>query len=302
MSTIEVDGVERVLNLTPSLPDPRDYRLQLPAQLSLQDTYDLVAGFTYDQGIQGSCTGNAQAKAYRLILKAQDMQDWDISRAMIYYEARKLMGTTNQDSGATLADSHRGLYLSGGCSNASMPYSQSTYTTAPSAAAYTEGQAHQALAYGIVPQGVDYIGAALDAKHPVSIGHIVAANWQPDAQGILPMPSGSILGAHNTLITGRYHSRRLYIVDNSWGGGWGVTISGTAGRCLMPYDFVHNPQITFDLRLLSNVEGMVVPPPPVPPTPPAARAFHYDRFVRQDWLRYDDNGEEFMWTSSGKYN
>lgn len=42
-------------------------------------------------------------------------------------------------------------------------------------------------------------------------------------------------------------------------------------------------------------------PTPVPPTP-VNRTFHYDRFIRQDWLKYDDNGEEFVWVSSGRYN
>ena len=95
------------------------------------------------------------------------------------------------------------------------------------------------------------------------------------------------------------------ITDNSWSPSWGVTISGQPGRCLMPYSYVHNPQLTFEIKALSLVEGMIVPPPTPTPTPtptPGPRAFHYDRFVRQDWLKYNDNGEEFTWVSSGRYN
>jgi hypothetical protein len=301
---IEVNGIERVLNVVPSTPDVRDYRFALEAPpAALQDTYDLSAGFTYDQGIQGSCTANAQAKIFRMLLKAQGLADFDISRAMIYFESRKLEGNTNQDAGSTLADSMRGLYLSGACSDATMHYRDTDYTTAPSQAAYREGQDHQCLAYGLVNQTADAIGAALDAKHPVSIGFVVYQNFNPDAGGLIPMPAGNALGGHNTVITGRYHSRRLYIIDNSWSERWGIAISGTAGRALVPYDFVHNPQITFEVKAISNVEGVIVPPP-APPTPPAPvnRRFHYDRFIRQDWLKYDDNGEEFIWTSSGRYN
>lgn len=303
---IDTNGVPRVLNVVPSNPDIRDYRFAVPEALALQDTYDLVAGFTYDQGIQGSCTANSRAKQFRLLLKAQGMTDFDISRAMIYYEGRKLAGTQNQDSGSTLADSMRGLYMSGACSSAKMPYRDTDYTTAPTTAAYQEAQDHQALSYGIVNQSADAIGAALDAKHPVAIGFVVYQNFAPDSNGVIPMPAGSALGGHEMLITGRYHSRRMYILDNSWGNGWGVSISGQTGRALFPYDFVHNPQITFEIKALSLVEGMIVPPPPPPPpepTPtPVNRTFHYSRFVRQDVLAYDDNGEEFTWVSSGRYN
>ena len=302
---IEVNGTEYVLNVTPSPPDVRDFKFTAPQQLELQDTYDLVAGFTYDQGRQGSCTANAQAKLFRMLLKLLGFSDYEISRAMIYFESRKLEGTTFQDAGSTIADSMRGLYLSGACKESTMPYRDSDYTTAPSQAAYQEGQDHQVLAYGLVGQSADQIGAALDAKHPVSVGYVVYENFNPDANGIIPMPAGSALGGHNTLLTGRYHSRRLYISDNSWGEAFGIRISGQPGRMLIPYDYIHNPQITFELKTMTNVEGVIVPPPPPPPTPTPTdlwKPFYADRFVHQDWYKYIDGSGEFVWTTSGKYN
>ena len=114
---IDTPQGEYVLNLVPSTPDQRDYRLTVDEQLTLQDTYDLVAGFTYDQGRQGACTGQAQAKLFRMLLKLLGFSDFQISRAMIYYQSRVLEGTQTQDAGATIADSMRGLYLFGGCSS-----------------------------------------------------------------------------------------------------------------------------------------------------------------------------------------
>ncbi len=299
--TIEAGGIDRVLNLVPSTPDQRDYRFAAPELRVLQDTYDLVAGHTYDQGNEGSCTGNAQAKLFRMLLKLLGMSDWEISRAMIYYMSRVLEGTQTQDAGATIADSMRACYLYGGCSEKTMPYVAGDYARAPTQAAMAEGLDHQTLAYGLVDMSADAIGAALDAKHPVSVGFVVYSNFNP-VSGVIPMPSGSVLGGHNVLITGRYHSRRLYIIDNSWGTAWGVTISGQPGRALMPYDYIHNPQLCFEAKTMSNVEGVIVAPPAPTPVPPAARAFHYDRFVRSDVLKYNDTGEEFTWVSSGRYN
>lgn len=255
-----------VLNLVPSTPDQRDYKFTAAPLLALQDTYDLVAGFTYDQGQQGSCTGNAQAKLYRMLLKAQGMTDFAVSRAMIYFESRLLEGTTNQDSGSTIADSMRGMYLKGACSEDRMPYHDSDFTTAPTAAAEAEGADHQVVAYGLVGPSADYIGAALDAKHPVSAGAVLYQNFVVNTStGIIPMPSGSVIGAHNFLITGRYHSRQLYICDNSWSEQWGITISNQPGRFLIPYAYIHNTQLTFETKTMTMVEGQIVPPPPPPP-------------------------------------
>jgi hypothetical protein len=265
---IDTPSGSYVLNLVPSTPDQRDFKFAAAPALILQDTYDLVAGFTYDQGRQGSCTGNAQAKLFRMLLKAQGMTDFQISRAMIYYESRLLEGTQNQDSGSTIADSMRGMYLKGACSEQTMPYRDTDYTTAPTPAAETEAADHQVVAYGLVQAIADGIGAALDAKHPVSAGAVLYENFIPNTStGVIPMPSGSVIGAHNFLLTGRYHSRRLYIADNSWSEQWGVIISGQPGRFLIPYDYIHNPQLTFETKTMSMVEGVIVPPP-TPPTPP----------------------------------
>lgn len=267
---IDTEAGQYVLNLVPSLPDQRDYLFSREQLVQLRDTYDLVAGFTYDQGRQGSCTGNAQAKLFRMLLKLLGFSDWDVSRAMIYYQSRALEGTTGQDAGATIADSMRALYLYGGCSNATMPYRDDVFTVPPSPAALTEGLDHQLLAYGLVQQTADGIGAALDAKHPVSVGGVLYENFSPDPiSGVIPMPSGRVIGAHNWLITGRYDSRRLYISDNSWSERFGITISGQPGRFLIPYDYIHNPGLVFEAKTMSLVEGVIVPPPPPPPPTPA---------------------------------
>lgn len=302
--TIEVNDTTYSLNLVPSTPDQRDYLFTVQEQLTLQDTYDLVAGFTYDQGQQGSCTANAQAKIFRMLLKFAGFSDWLVSRAMVYYMSRLRAGNQNSDAGATIADSMAAFADSGACSEATMPYHDNVFNQAPSQAALTEGLDHQVLAYGIVPQTADSIGAALDAKHPVSVGFVVYDNFNPDPiSGIIPMPSGSARGGHDVDITGRYHSRRLYIIDNSWSEQWGITISDQPGRALIPYDYIHNPQLCFEAKAMTMVEGVITPPPPPQPTPtPTNRAFHYDRFVRTDVLKYNDNGEEFTWISSGRYN
>lgn len=267
MGSLVINGVERQLNLRPSLPDVHDYRFQAQVDASqLQDTYDISLGWAYDQALESSCTGNAQAKLFRAILKAQGMPDWQISRAMIYFNGRKLEGTTAQDSGSTIADSMAGIAKWGACSESRFPYVPGDYAHEPDASCYAEALDHQVLSYGLVGQTADAIRAALDANHPVSIGWVVynsINSMGPD--GVLPMPAGGVAGAHDTLITGCYHSRRLFICDNSWLN-WGITLSGTPSRYLMPYDYVLNPQLCFELKTMTQVEGLITPPP-APPAP-----------------------------------
>lgn len=267
MGSIEVNGTSYRLDLKVSIPDLRDWQFQVPEGLEVPDTIDLASGFTYDQGAEGSCTGNAQAKLFRMALKLKGFTDFEISRAMIYYNSRAIEGTTSSDAGSTIGDSIKGLNVFGACSEQRFPYIVGDYATKPPAVAYTEALDHQALEYGQVAQTEDAIGAALALGYPVSIGFVVYQSFQNITNGLIPMPAGGVLGAHNMGITGRYHSRRLFIVDNSWSEQWGISISGTKGRALMPYDMVLDPRVTFELRTISNVEGVLAPPPNPVPTP-----------------------------------
>lgn len=256
------NGQHYRVDLTPSRPDLRDWLFTPPPDLLIPDDMDLVSGFCYDQGQEGSCTGNAQAKIFRMMLKLQGYTDYEVSRAMIYYNSRMLEGTVNQDSGSTIEDSMKAFAKWGACNEQMMPYVPGDYTRAPSAAAYAEGLNHQVLSYGIVGQTELEIGAALAMGHPISIGTSIYSNFAPDANGIIPMPSGGLEGAHDLVVSGRILSKRLYIIDNSWSQFWGIILSGTPGRAYLPFDYVHNPQITFEMRVMSNVEGVIVPPKP----------------------------------------
>lgn len=44
------------------------------------------------------------------------------------------------------------------------------------------------------------------------------------------------------------------------------------------------------------------PTPVPPPQPDMWKPFHADRFIHQDWYKWNDGSGEFMWTTSGRYN
>lgn len=261
---MEFNGTDYKLNVIPSPHSFNDWQFAPTIDpASIPDEIDLKPWFSYDQGMQGSCTGHSQAKLMRLITKHQGLPDKDFSRAFIYKNSRILDGWPNNDNGSTILNSVKSLADYGACAESLMPYNQNDFVATPSQAAYNDGQNHQALKYEVVSQNIDVIRAALAQGLAVSFGFVVYDNFRPDGNGVIPMPSGATRGAHNMCLTGGMHSQRMFIGDNSWSDFWGRSFNGSSGgRCLIPYDFILNPWITFEMRTINLIEGTPTPPPP----------------------------------------
>lgn len=277
--TIEVNDRQYVLNVVPSLPDVREWKLQLPSGLAVADIIELDKGVgspfdawpawlrhAYDQYVEGSCTGNAQSKLGSITGYGQGLPAFAPSRRFIYNRSRFLEGTISSDAGSSIIDSIKGMVQFGACSEADMPYVAGQFTLMPTANQLLAALDHQVLKYETVDQTAEGIGGALALGRPVSIGFVVYDNFAPGAGNIIPMPAGSARGGHNVLIVRRYHNQRMYGIFNSWSDNW-----GDGGISLIPYDYIHNPQLTFEMRTIDLVEGTPTPPPapPVPPLPPA---------------------------------
>lgn len=261
--TIDTGNGVYVLNVTPSLPDLNAWQFSPPEGLEIPDVIELDKDWPaalqvpFDQGQEGSCTGNAQSKLWDITAVGQGIPTITPSRRFIYNRSRHYEGTDNQDAGSTILDSIRGLAEFGVCSEFEMPYIPGQYTLQPTQQQLTDALEHQALKYEQVAQTVDMVGASLALRRPVSVGFVVYQNFYP-ANGLIPMPSGGVLGGHNVLVVGRNNSQRLLKVFNSWGN-WGL-----AGFAWMPYDYLLNPQLCFELRTIDLVEGTPTPPPPGP--------------------------------------
>lgn len=293
-SAIEVNNIEYKLDLKPSLPSLQDWQFVPPEGLQIPDNMDLKPWFTYDQAQEGACTGNAQAKLMRMLASIQGLQDFHPSRSWIYAISRIIEGTLSTDSGSSIADSMKGLNQYGVCSEEDFPYVAGQFAVPPPQSLYPGALDHQLLKYELVGQTQDSIGAALALNHPVSVGAVLYANFTTlPSSGIVPMPQGGVIGAHNFLLTGRILSQRVYIMDNSWGTNWGITIPGsTYGRAYIPFDYIHNPNLAFEVRTGDLVEGAPTPTPQ-PPTPAESKEAKYaalfstGQFMRMGW-KYSD--------------
>lgn len=243
----------------PQLPDQRD--LLLPSRLTsptaLPESVELRGGMpsVYDQGNIGSCTANAIAAAYEFTQNRQGQLMVTPSRLFIYYGERVLEGTTKQDSGAYIRDGFKVLAKTGACRETTWPYVTSRFAKRPSAKAYAEAKAHQALVYMAVLQTVTALKGCLAEGFPFVFGFTVYESFESDtvaSTGIVPMPAPreTVLGGHAVLAVGYDDARQAFLVRNSWGNGWGI-----GGHFWMPYAYVSSQRLASDFWTLRTSEG-----------------------------------------------
>lgn len=190
----------------------------------------------YNQGSLGSCTGNGVACLldYAHIMNA-GAQWFTPSRLYLYYQARVMEGTINQDAGAQIRDVISGALKFGAPRESLWPYNIGRFSWDPNAKANADAANHQALkAYKL--QSLDDIKRALSAGWPVVFGVPVYAEIEGlnSKNYTVPMPGkyARSIGGHCMVFVGHDEKTQMFKVRNSWGTGWGLK-----GHCLLPYAY-----------------------------------------------------------------
>jgi C1A family cysteine protease len=209
----------------------------------------------YDQGQLGSCTAQAIAAALEFAQAKQRQIDvFTASRLFIYYNERVVLGTVDDDSGAMLRDGIKSVAKQGGPHERLWPHVISRFRQKPTAAAYKDGELHEAILYQRLRPAIDQLKGCLADGFPFVFGFSVYESFE--SRGVaktgevpLPGPREALLGGHAVAAVGYDDPRRRFILRNSWGTAW-----GTNGYFTMPYEYLLDGGLSDDFWTIKLVE------------------------------------------------
>lgn len=250
------------------LPDERDYkyslhpeyffRKPLPSKIDLREKLSPVE----DQGSLGSCVAQATCGALEFLEldviennlagpESFGSQFQDISRLFIYYNARVLDGTIDEDAGTQLRSAVMAIRKQGICRELLWPYAPSKVFCKPTVEAYGEAEAHKVLSgYRLDNSRIYDLKQCLAHGYPFIFGSTLYESFmdQDTARtGVvsLPIQEESVVGGHAMCCVGYQDSAEAFIVRNSWGSKW-----GDKGYCYIPYAYLTNVNLSSDFWTL----------------------------------------------------
>lgn len=221
----------------------------LPAAMDLRQ----YCGPVRDQGDEGSCTGHA-GYAMRMLLankyQSGKFNNLNLSPAFIYYIERSIDGTLSQgDCGSTGRTCCQALTKFGVCSEADDMYVAGQFDQAPSEKAYADALTYKAGAYHALTSVAD-MKACLASGYGFIVGFAVYESFEQGAwasgsgTNVMPVPdkaSENCLGGHEVFFCGYDDAKQAFLVQNSWGAGW-----GDGGFFWFPYECAADPDVLFD--------------------------------------------------------
>lgn len=237
-------------------PDDRDHRFSVSTPKALPSYVDLreLCPPVYDQGSLGSCSANATAAAYQFDQIKQRLSDFFPSRLFIYFNARDIEGTTQEDGGSYIRDNIKSIVKKGTCSEQTWPYYVERFAQRPEQRCYDEALEHQAVSYARVSQTLDAMKGCLADGLPFVVGIYVYESFltsQVSKTGIVPMPAPNekFMGGHAIMIVGYDDTSKMFIARNSWGQNWGIK-----GYFMIPYEYLTSIYFAADLWVIKSVE------------------------------------------------
>ena len=258
MATVKrsFSGNFRGLDARPDRVDFRDreYRPPLrslppeyPAEHLISTYLDdyLADGMVLDQGSEGACTGFGLAAVINYIfwemyqrkkLKGHEVPAPElVSPRMLYNNARLYDEWDGEDyDGSSCRGALKGWHKHGVCTAELFPYDDKTFI--PPKEGWDRDAIQRPLGayYRVNALSIVDMQAAIHETHAVYASAKVHKGWGLDAvntidTAVIRQDSRKVSGGHAFAIVG--YNRFGFIVQNSWGGGWGYK-----GFGLLPYD------------------------------------------------------------------
>jgi C1A family cysteine protease len=178
-----------------------------------------------------------------------------VSRLFHYYATRKIEGTTNEDSGATIRDAIK-AGVSYGVANENMwPYDIAKYRTNPPSAVWADASKHKVTSYHSIADGdLASIKSAIAQGNPVGFGfqvydYFLTSDMASKGKLCLPKANESLHGGHavtavgyDDLVSMPDGSVGAMLIRNSWGSDWGIG----GGYFWLSYNYVANTRLCSD--------------------------------------------------------
>lgn len=206
----------------------------------------------YDQGALGSCTANALCG----IVGYLDPKMLG-SRLFLYYNERAMEGTLAEDSGAFLEDGVKSLETFGICPETMWTYDVAKFTVQPPGECYKEALDHQVLHAKQLYNDLHTMRTALAEGYPFVVGIMIYESFESEGvarHGLVPMPAVAageqMLGGHAVCCVGYNDVKKVWIMRNSWGSGW-----GDGGYFYLPYDYLLDSTLATDLWTIIKMEA-----------------------------------------------
>lgn len=179
----------------------------------------------YDQLKLGSCTGNSVAANLEFAANKNGKGTGTPSRLFIYYHERLIEGDVEEDNGAEIRDGLKVVSKIGAPPETLWPYDVAKFADAPSPQAETAAGDQKATSYYRVKDMAGTLDA-LAAGYCVSFGFTVYESFESaevEKTGVVPMPEQGeqVEGGHAVVAVGYDLAKKLMLVRNSWGPGWG---------------------------------------------------------------------------------
>ncbi len=237
--------------------DDSDWRDQIykPTGESLRSQVDLRqwASPIEGQGHLGSCVGNAIVGAYELLLNKEMPSSFvNLSRLFVYYNARLLEGTENEDNGAYIRNGIKGVSKYGICKENLWPYNIDKFADKPTPICYEDAKNRNIKNYFRLINLSDMLDA-LNNNIPVVFGIVVYENFEEiDATNIvleIPDKNAQDIGAHAVCLVGYNLPQKKFLVRNSFGTNW-----GNNGYFWITFDYAETESLDswiFDINLIT---------------------------------------------------
>lgn len=275
-STLQLSAQNRRYGLfRDNLHHPARKLLAAPASgntLPSKATTSNFMGYIRDQGQEGSCTGQMKAGIRDLLYRKYFM--WEKNRTIdpllfrasagFAYKTNLIAdGDLGQDCGSSIHGSFIVMNQYGICTETVEPYSDHDFSTKPTDAQYANALLYKGGAYHFLPD-IQAMKECIASGYSFGGGIAVYESFESDwnSHGFMPVPNTDkeqMLGGHaqhfmdyDDNIEFPDGSKGGFLVQNSWGSGWGISAPGRTDRgCYwMPYAFASNQELLNDTWMM----------------------------------------------------